>query len=167
MTRSLVDAPLLRGSPDGPICAEAVAAAIPAALDLIEAVGGVRPFGVIIRLDGQVVLHVPPGNPDEAEALLEHTDRLMLSLLHGGEALVVARVDAVRISTGRRRVDAVRVLLHRRNRPDLVAFQPYHQEDDGPAELHDRPWLEATTTQSGADDVVGSPWSAEVLVERS
>jgi hypothetical protein len=120
---------MLSRLPDGPLCAHLAQNAFEAALDLLAQLGALRPFGVVMDGTGAVHLRVPPAASRPPRGLLEAVDELLDA---EPDALIRARVDAVDLRSGEDAHHAVRVVLRRRGRDTLTAYQLFAMVDGEP-----------------------------------
>lgn len=115
--------------PDGPLCDHLAQHAFEAALDLLAQVGALRPFGVVMDATGAVHLRVPPAASRPPRGLLESVDAL---LDEEPDALIRGRVDAVDLRSSGDAHHAVRVVMRRRGRETLTAYQLFAMVDGEP-----------------------------------
>lgn len=115
--------------PDGPLCAHLAQQAFDAALDLLAQVGALRPFGIVMDATGAIHLRVPPASTQPPTGLLEAVDA---QLDAESDALIRGRVDAVDLRSGGDAHHAVRVVLRRRGRETLTAYQMFAMVDGEP-----------------------------------
>ena len=120
---------LLARLPDGPLCSHLSQHAFDAALDLLAQVGALRPFGIVMDATGTVHLRVPPAADHPPRGLLEAVDALLDA---EPDALLRGRVDAVDLRSGTDAHHAVRVVLRRRGRETLTAYQLFAMVDGEP-----------------------------------
>ena len=98
------------------------------ALDLLAQVGALRPFGIVMDATGAIHLRVPCLDPAPT-GLLEAVDA---QLDAESDALIRGRVDAVDLRSGGDAHHAVRVVLRRRGRETLTAYQMFAMVDGEP-----------------------------------